>query len=236
MLKGKDIIKRRKKFGYSQEYLANLLGMSRPTLARLESGNRTLTVPEDVKLRELFGVINNAIYSGVRADIPKKNIEKFKQVLLYVTNKVGAQANVGMTVLYKLLYFIDFDYYEKYEEQMMGLTYFKNTYGPAPREFLPVVNEMKVDGLIEEIKAKHFMHDQRKFLPVKSPDLSLLSGNELKMIDSVLAKYADKSATELTRLSHLDTPWDVAEMGEDLKYEHAFYRTEEFSVGEYDEL
>jgi len=31
-----------------------------------------------------------------------------------------------MTVLYKILYFIDFDYYEKYEEQLMGALYIKN--------------------------------------------------------------------------------------------------------------
>ena len=35
-----------------------------------------------------------------------------------------------MTVLYKLLYFIDFDYYEKFEEQLVGATYIKNHLDP----------------------------------------------------------------------------------------------------------
>jgi uncharacterized phage-associated protein len=56
------------------------------------------------------------------------------------------------------------------------------------------------------------------------------------MIDSVLARYGDKSASELSSLSHLDTPWASVNMGEDLKYEHAFYRTEPFSVREYEAL
>ena len=48
----------------------------------------------------------------LRIDIPVENIEKFKQVFLYILKKVGAKPNVGQTVLYKLLYFIDFDYYD----------------------------------------------------------------------------------------------------------------------------
>ena len=56
--------------------------------------------------------------------------------------KVGAKPNVGETVLYKLLYFIDFNYYEKYEEQLIGATYIKNHHGPTPIEFQAIVNEM----------------------------------------------------------------------------------------------
>lgn len=59
----------------------------------------------------------------IRISIPENNIEKFKQVFLYILSKVGARPNVGQTVLYKLLYFIDFDYYELYEKQLMGLSY-----------------------------------------------------------------------------------------------------------------
>jgi hypothetical protein len=33
------------------------------------------------------------------------------------------------------LYFIDLDYYEKYEEQIMGLKYMKTPVGPVPFGF-----------------------------------------------------------------------------------------------------
>ena len=64
----------------------------------------------------------------------KKILKKFKEVLLYILEKVGSKPNVGMTVLYKLLYFIDFDYYEKFEEQLLGATYIKNHF-TNPVEF-----------------------------------------------------------------------------------------------------
>jgi hypothetical protein len=58
----------------------------------------------------------------VRINAPQKNLQKFKEVLLYLLDKVGSKSNVGEGVVYKLLYFIDFNFYEKYEEQLVGAT------------------------------------------------------------------------------------------------------------------
>lgn len=229
----------RKAHGMSQEYLAQKLGISRPTLIRIEKNERPLTVAEDAQIRDLFGIAQKGapVTSGdIRISVPQKNIEKFRQVLIYVLEKTAGKPNIGMTAIYKLLYFIDFDYYEKYDEQMMGLTYIKNHYGPTPREFVKVVEDMKKCGDLEEIKSIYFSYEQKKFLPHKSADLKSLSGQEKEMIDSVLVRYGDKSAAELTRLSHEDTPWVVAEDGKDIEYEHVFYRTDAFSVREYDPL
>ena len=225
--------------GMSQEYLAKKLGISRPTLIRIEKSERSLTPAEDAQVRDLFGITQKgtAVASGdIRISVPQKHIEKFKQVLLYVLSKTAGKPNIGMTALYKLLYFIDFDYYEKYEDQLMGLTYIKNHYGPTPREFVKVVEQMKKDKDIEEVKSSYFTYEQKKFLPLKEPDLTALSAQELGMVDDVLARYGDKTAAQLTSLSHEDTPWVVAEDGENIEYDHVFYRSDALSVREYDEL
>ncbi|MDE1919602.1 MAG: DUF4065 domain-containing protein [Patescibacteria group bacterium] len=229
----------RKMHGMSQEYLAEKLGISRPTLIRIEKGERPLTVAEDSKVRDLFAVERKGVArtsSDIRISVPQKNIEKFKQVLLYVLGKTAGRPNIGMTALYKLLYFIDFDYYEKYEEQLMGLTYIRNHYGPTPREFVKVVEQMKHADEIEEIESRHFAYEQKKFLPHREPDLTKLSGQELEMIDDVLRRYGNLTADQLTAISHEDTPWAVADEGEDIEYEHVFYRPEKLSVREYDPL
>lgn len=229
----------RKMHGMSQEYLAEKLGISRPTLIRIEKGARPLTVAEDAKVRDLFAIErrNPAHASNdIRISVPQKNIEKFKQVLLYVLGKTAGKPHIGMTALYKILYFIDFDYYEKYEEQLMGLTYIRNHYGPTPREFVKVVEQMKKDDEIEEIQSHHFAYEQKKFLPHREPDLTKLSAQELEMIDDVLGRYGNLTATQLTSISHEDTPWAVADEGEDIDYEHVFYRPEKLSVREYEPL
>lgn len=225
--------------GMTQEYLAGKLGMSRPTLVKVEKGERILTRSEEERARDLFGMIDETSRvsaSDVRISVPQKKLEKFKQVLLYILEKTAGKPNIGMTALYKLLYFIDFDYYEKYENQLMGLTYIHNHYGPTPREFIKVVDEMKESGDLEEVKSSYFAYEQKKFLPRRSADLDKLSARETAMIDSVLARYGDMTATQLTDLSHEDTPWVAAKPGENLDYEHVFYRPEKLSVREYDEL
>lgn len=242
----------------SQEAVARELKMSRPTYISLEQGKRELSLAEaekvarifDLSLEELVSgkrrtvhvslgktpVQKKSIVSDIRISVPQKNIEKFKQVLLYVLGRTAGKPNIGMTALYKLLYFIDFDYYEKYEEQLMGLTYIRNHYGPTPREFVKVVEQMKKDDEIEEIQSHHFAYEQKKFLPHREPDLTRLSAQELEMIDDVLGRYGNLTAAQLTSISHEDTPWAVADEGENIDYEHVFYRPEKLSVREYEPL
>lgn len=238
MTKKLNIGELRRGYGMSQEDLARRLGISRPTLIKLEKGEKPLVLDMRKKIEDIFCIASNFSQKNdnIRINIPEKKIDKFKEVLLYVLERTAGKPNVGMTVLYKLLYFIDFDYYEKYEEQLMGLTYFKNTHGPTPREFIKVIDEMKKSKELEEVNSSYFKFDQRKFLPRKKADISKLTGQELKMIDNVLDRYADKSAAELSSLSHDDTPWAVAEDKENLEYDHVFYRPENLSVREYEEL
>lgn len=232
-----DIKKQRKKLGLSQNDVAKRLGVSRPTYIKMESGERPLSQAESVRLKEIFASVGElGTHRDMRINVPQQHLEKFKQVLLYVLQEVGARPNVGMTVLYKLLYFIDFDFYEKYEEQLMGLTYIKNTHGPTPREFVSVVRDMQASGELVEVKSKYFAHEQKKFLPNRKPDLSLLKAQELALIDDVLSRYAGKSATQLSEMTHRDTPWQASKEGKDIDYELAFYRSEEFSVREYEAL
>lgn len=233
-----DIKTLRRKFGMSQEELARRLDMSRPTLINVEKGVRPLRLEERKKVEKIFGMVEahaNESEDDTRIEIPQKKLDKFKQVFLYILEKVGGKPNVGLTVLYKLLYFIDFDYYEKYETQLMGLTYIKNHHGPTPREFIKVVEEMKRKEEIEEVKSQYFTFEQRKYLPHVNPDLSQLNGREVEMIDSVLAKLSNMSATELSAYSHADVPWMTHEDGEEIGYESVFYRNDPYSVRQYED-
>ena len=165
-----------------------------------------------------------------KAETGKENIEKFKQVLLYVVSKVGSRPNIGQTALYKLLYFIDFDYYEKYQQYLIGATYIKNTHGPSPVSFAKIARDLKNQGKLVEVNSKYFNYDQKKYLVTAEPEVSSLSAQELKHIDDELARLASKSAKALSDLSHIDTPWRVAGEKQILNYRHVFYRPDETTV------
>jgi transcriptional regulator with XRE-family HTH domain len=225
------ILDKRKALGLSQTEVASELGISRPTYVLIEKGTKKPTSEQKAILARILDTSVETVSS-----IPKERSDKFKQTLLYILNKVGSRPNIGQTALYKLLYFIDFDYYEKYEEQLIGATYIKNTFGPTPVSFAKLIREMENNGDVVEVKSKYFGHDQVKYMPTKEPDVSVLSGRELKHIDDEIKRLAHMSARELSDLSHIDTPWRVAGDKAVLDYEHVFYRPVETSQREYEDL
>jgi addiction module HigA family antidote len=52
---GKKLKKLREQLGMSQQKLARLLGVSRPTISQIEHGERRIYAEELVKLSEIFG-------------------------------------------------------------------------------------------------------------------------------------------------------------------------------------
>ena len=253
---GERIHELRKNLGLNQEQLGSAVGLSRSAISQIELGNRSVKVEEleglagalDVSVEELMGkkegpeVVlppkqeekEKTSESFQRISIPQKNLEKFEEVLLYILNKVGSKSNVGKTVLYKLLYFIDFDFYEKYEKQLIGATYMKLDHGPAPREFIKVLQRLEEEGKVVVVTSEYFDYEQTKYLPTREPELDHLSGQELEMIDEVINRLSDMNARQLSEYSHKDVPWMTAEEGENIDYNAVFYRTAEYSVRDHD--
>ena len=250
---GSEIRKLREASGMSQEELAGIIGVSRPSMVNIESGKRKISAQELIQFAEIFGLTLDQLVNpksrpeigvdesatadspkeSMRISIPRENYDKFREVLLYILTKIGARPNVGQTVLYKLLYFIDFDFYEKYEEQLIGAVYIKNRHGPTPTHFKKLVEEMEEEDSLERVSSKYFKYTQTKYLPRRMPDLSLLSAQELQMINQVTQRLGHMTAAQLSEYSHGDTPWLGAEDGKEISYEMVFYRTPEYSVRTY---
>lgn len=246
---GNKIKQLRQNVGLSQEQFSDLLKINRVAVSQIESGARKITAEEITKIAEVFNISTDILLNAkkdveiileetkekipkkekIRINVPQKNLKKFKEVLLYILNKIGSRSNIGETVLYKILYFIDFDYYEKYEEQIVGATYQKNHYGPTPKEFIKIIAQMEGKDLTK-VQGKYFKHPQTKYLPLRQPDLSILNANEIQLIDNVLNKLSDMNASQISEHSHNDVPWLTTEDGKIIEYESVFYRTPPYSV------
>ena len=251
---GQRIKELREQLGLSQQRLAEKLGVARPAVSQIENNERKVCAEELQKLAEIFNISVDSLLNlekepavfvreeraacnakpRIRINVPQKNLEKFKEVFLYILNKVGSKPNIGETVIYKFLYFIDFDYYEKYEEQLIGATYVKNRYGPTPLEFKKIVGNM-IDQEITKVKDKYFEYPQTKYLPLRKPDLSKLQASEVGVVDDVLNRLSDMNANQISEYSHNDVPWLTTKDGEIIEYESVFYRTAPYSVREYTE-
>lgn len=152
---GRRISEIRKSKGYSQDDLAKMLNMSRPSLTQIELGKRNLTVLELNEITNILSISIDKLLSSsftlkeqlveqekmdeaheYRISVPELKVNKFKDILLYVLEKCAGKPNVGETLLYKLLYFADFNYYELYEEHLSGAEYRKLPYGPVPQKWI----------------------------------------------------------------------------------------------------
>ncbi len=241
--------------GLTQEELANLLGVKRTTLAQIELGKREVTAIELRKCADILrfsmdeflanefqpekDILSNTeskeLKPEERISVPELQVEKFKNVLLYILGKCAGKPNVGETVLYKLLYFCDFNYYELYEEHLTGAIYRKLNYGPVPRKAEAIIRKMVEEGQIQKIKTDYHGYTQTRYIPLVKPDLMIFSAAEKEVIDNVLDRMADWSAKMLTEYSHNDKPWKATDMNDIIDYELAFYREPPYSVRVYEE-
>jgi len=245
----------RKKKGLTQDELAKNIGMSRSSLAQIELGNRSIDIIEfqciamvlgfsldqflSSDYNEIEGWEENAEQekkdSNIRISVPELQIDKFKNVFLYLLESCAGKPNIGETVLNKLLYFCDFNYYEIYEEHLTGARYKKLPYGPVPQQLDSIINQMVTDKQLQRIKTEYHGFTQTRYLPLAKPDLTKLSAAEKTVIDDVIRQMGDWNANTISEYSHKDMPWLATKEGGYIGYNLAFYRESPYSVRIYNE-
>jgi transcriptional regulator with XRE-family HTH domain len=249
---GQRIAELRKKKGLSQDDLAKRIAISRPSLAQIELGNRSIDIFELQKISLVLAFSlddfmsnefsttekielneTNTERNKERVSIPKLQVNKLKNVLLYILEHCAGKPNVGETVLYKLLYFSDFNYYEMYEEHLTGAKYRKLPYGPVPQKLDTIINLMIDNGQLQRVKTEFHGYLQTRYLPLEKADLRELRASEKEIIDRVIEQMSDWSAAAISNYSHKDMPWLASKEGEQINYELVFYRDAPFSVRNY---
>lgn len=217
----------RRKNGFSQAYVASVIGVSRPKYISIEKGESELTITQLEQLADLYNMSTYDILNTLSFK-PEENFEKFREVFLYILEKVGNKPNVGKTVLYKLLYYSDFDYYENTDQPLMGLKYMKNWFGPTPVSFHRMVKKMEQDKEIEFATTTRYFegeeYEQTRFIPLRWAKLDKFLKKEKELLDYVLKQHSNKTAKKLSEESHQDPPWIEHKIGEIIDYDKVFRR------------
>lgn len=239
---GKMIKKYREEFNYSQEELAKKMKLPRSAISLIESGKRDISSSELVLFAKFFDLsLDELLYKNKcekgfvleeETDKPTLNKEKFKQIFLYLIEKCGSKVNIGKTVIYKLLYFIDFDYYELNEEYLTGESYRKIGHGPAPCHFDEIEKELLKDKMVFKTAVPYHDYRQIKYIPLVKSDISLLSANEKEIIDNVINRLSSMNAKQIEDYSHEDIPYEITSDKDIINYETVFYRKDMHSTRE----
>ena len=252
---GQRIMEIRKNKGLSQEDLAKSIEISRPSLAQIELGSRKIDISELFNLSQVLGFSLDEFMSpnfkatesiqdeqlkikeksDLRISVPKLKASKFKNVLLYILERCAGKPNIGETVLNKLLYFCDFNFYELYEEHFTGARYKKLPFGPVPQKLDAIINQMIEEGQLKRIKTEYHGFPQTRYMPLHKADLKQLSAAEKTVIDNVIQQMSDWNANIISEYSHKDMPWLATNDSDYISYNLAFYRELPYSVRVYED-
>jgi len=234
--------------GLSQEELAQKIGLSRVAISQIEQGNRSLEFLELAKIAEVFKLKTD--YFLIEDELPdveikedQKNVnnfdpDKLKNIILYILEKCAGKPNLGETVLYKLLYFIDFDHFEVNNQSVSGLNYFHLQYGPVPvaSQYMPVIEEMQTEQQLRIITQDYYGLKIKRYINLISHDINSLRPQETKIIDNVIGRLSDMSAAQIEEYSHGDAPWKLTADKEIISYNLVFERQTPYAQRSIDDL
>jgi transcriptional regulator with XRE-family HTH domain len=253
---GVRIAAMRKAKGMSQNDLAQAIQMSRPVIAQIEMGNRGIDILEIPQLVEALGcqiadlfidqkesfilkeeyIEYKANQNLVRNPIPHFHLEKFKQTLLFLLKRTSGNPNFTERALHNLLYFCDFNYYEKFEDHLSGLQYTKSESGPNALKLDYYIQLFIKEQSIQRIKISIDGKRVMKLIPLVAVDLRKLNGAEIEILQNAVIQFDSWSVEKLKSHALADRPLKATSNNEVIAYELAFYRTPEYSVRDYNEL
>lgn len=165
-------------------------------------------------------------YKGGEMTKKEPNLAKLEEMTHYLIYKCQGKKNFGKTVLFKLLYFSDFNYYKKNFESISNEQYKKLEFGPAPIHFQIVLKSLYDNGAIDYKEQKK---DKEPFVfkSTKDPNLKILTKDEISTIDQVIKKLGHLNANEISKLSHEDNPYKSSKLNEIISYGLVLYRSKE---------
>ena len=158
------------------------------------------------------------------------NTAKYKSVVLSLL-KIGGGKICGKKKLAKLLYFFEFDYFEKYQEPSTGETFKKYAMGPYPVNAWNIIDELvkSKDVVVKNSKNSGGFEPTVTYLLSQDSTLKQeLTDQELDILNRIKELYINKSGKELEDISHLEAPWNAVDMHQVMNLHLANYRCTEF--------
>lgn len=156
----------------------------------------------------------------------ERGAQRFRELIVYISNKCERDQYFGAIKLNKILYYSDFRAYERFGVSLTGRPYFRLKFGPAPRPLVIIQGELIEEGAIRLEQAPGpGGFEQKRTIALRAPVLEHFTGDELALVDQVIADLWNQTAAEVSDASH-DIRWRVLEDRDGLPYEFAFLSNE----------
>jgi uncharacterized phage-associated protein len=161
-----------------------------------------------------------------RSRRPVFSEEKFRELLLYVSERCARDEKFGKTKLVKILYYSDFLAYGLFGHPITGATYQALEWGPVPRELTAVISKLKRTKQAVIVPRRYYNKTQQVPTPLRRPRLDKFSADEIALVDQVMADLWGENAVEVSSLSHLEEGYRLSALKRTIPYESVFLSSE----------
>ncbi len=226
----------RKKFFLSQEEIAKRIGVSRPTLIKIESDKADVTLVQAKKLADFYNIslndllraedtVNYNVRSNlkdlVKPDIlsgfdKEDGISKLKEVIIYLWGRLSGNPEYFEPYNQNIIFLIEVDYFKKFGSPIFGLKYIKNKFGPVSKIYSQIVNELLLSKKIELINSNKFVFPNIKYLPLEAPNFSKISANEKIAIDQIITTVENGGVSIINDLMGKVEQYQITQEGSEI--------------------
>ena len=152
---------------------------------------------------------------------------KFKELILYISEKYKSDPTYGSTVLNKVLFFSDFIAYGKFGAPITGADYIRERRGPVPRAVRTgsqsPIRELLRDGAITIKETPQPRGTLITVVPKRPPNVSVFSPEELALVDSVIESFSGWRGGTLSKYTHQFVGWQSVPLNDTIPYETIFF-------------
>lgn len=139
---------------------------------------------------------------------------KLKQLILYVASKMSGADFFGKTKLNKVLYRADMACYRDLGVKLTDFKFQKNTMGPTLRAFLPITQEMALEGSFRWDSRSAGSFNEDRPVALAEPDLTVISAEECLRIDAEIERAWSLSGKQMSEEEHVTAAWFALQLGE----------------------
>ncbi len=140
-------------------------------------------------------------FRGTENGYAQTSLEKLKNIMLYILNNCD---EVWCTKMNKLLFYTDFMSYRENGMSMTGLSYRAIDFGPVPERWDRVYSEFaEINQEFRQVG--DFVGSV--LTTTDKADVSLLTSDELKVLDAICTHFGKMTSREISQISHQEEAW-----------------------------
>lgn len=148
--------------------------------------------------------------------------EKLKDAILFISAHPRVR-DLGLTKLYKLLYFADVAHLREHGQSITGSEYIKYEHGPVPSRGEKCIRQLRRENRLRTDKIPYGGVEMISVRVVGEAGVAALTEEEIATLNAVCDLLGGETAVALSTRSHVEPAWVATPMLQKLSAELMMY-------------